>query len=158
MGCGSLQLSELLSTVSSFVLLIFPILFRFQSFGFNLVAQSAYHWQLSFSQAEQVLFEQLDEDGGCRRQCFQVLRQLKEDVWCPGRRPVITTHHLQVSTGVVGVDGATVSRWVPLCDGIRMGSWEWFSIPGFPHCVQLSSWRHKPQLCITAVGFSFSPS
>ncbi|XP_051021421.1 protein mab-21-like 3 [Acomys russatus] len=66
-----------------------------KSFGFNLVARSSYHWQLSFSQAEQVLFEQLDEDGGCRKQCFQVLRQLKEDVWCPGRRPVITTHHLQ---------------------------------------------------------------
>lgn len=66
-----------------------------KSFGFNLVARSSYHWQLSFSQAEQVLFEQLDEDGGCRRRCFQVLRQLKEDVWCPGQRPVITTHHLQ---------------------------------------------------------------
>lgn len=66
-----------------------------KSFGFNLVAQSTYHWQLSFSQAERVLCEQLDEDGGCRRRCFQVLRQLKEDVWCPGRRPVITTHHLQ---------------------------------------------------------------
>ncbi|XP_008832246.1 protein mab-21-like 3 [Nannospalax galili] len=66
-----------------------------KSFGFNLVARSNYHWQLSFSQAEQVLFEQLDEDGGCRRQCFEVMRQLKEDMWCPGRRPVLTSHHLQ---------------------------------------------------------------
>jgi hypothetical protein len=40
--------------------------------------------------------EQLDEDGGCRRQCLQVMRQLKEDVWCPGKRPVITSYHLQV--------------------------------------------------------------
>lgn len=124
------------------MLLIFQILFPFQSFGFNLVAQSSYHWQLSFSQAEQVLFEQLDEDGGCRRQCFQVLRQLKEDAWCPGRRPVITTHHLQVSTGVVGGVQATVSRWVPVCDGIRMEPWELFLVPRFLHCMHLSSQRH----------------
>jgi hypothetical protein len=24
------------------------------------------------------------------------MRQLKEDVWCPGKRPVITSYHLQV--------------------------------------------------------------
>lgn len=96
----------------------------FQSFGFSLVARSSYHWQLSFSQAEQVLFEQLDEDGGCRKQCYRVMRQLKEEVWCPGRRPVITTHHLQVSSGRGGGVGATVSRWVPVCDGIRTGLWE----------------------------------
>ncbi|KAL2771966.1 protein mab-21-like 3 [Daubentonia madagascariensis] len=66
-----------------------------KSFGFNLLARSNYHWQLSFLQAEQVLLEQLDEDGGCRRKCFQAMRQLKEDVWCPGKRPVLTSHHLQ---------------------------------------------------------------
>ncbi|XP_054311694.1 protein mab-21-like 3 [Pongo pygmaeus] len=66
-----------------------------KSFGFNLLACSNYHWQLSFLRAEQVLLEQLDEDGGCRRKCFQAMRQLKEDVWCPGNRPVITSHHLQ---------------------------------------------------------------
>ncbi|KAK2106765.1 hypothetical protein P7K49_016279 [Saguinus oedipus] len=62
----------------------------------------SYHWQLSFFRAEQVLLEQLDDDGGCRRKCFQVMRQLKEDVWCPGNRPVITSHHLQVNVGQVG--------------------------------------------------------
>ena len=67
-----------------------------QSFGFSLLACSSYHWQLSFLRAEQVLLEQLDEDGGCRRKCFQALRQMKEDVWCPGTRPVITSYHLQV--------------------------------------------------------------
>ncbi|EHB08059.1 hypothetical protein GW7_09835 [Heterocephalus glaber] len=67
-----------------------------KSFGFNLLARSNYHWQLSFSQAEQVLLQQLDEDGGCRRQCFWALRQLTEDVWCPGGRPAITAHHLQM--------------------------------------------------------------
>ncbi|KAM5295435.1 protein mab-21-like 3 isoform 1-T11 [Glossophaga mutica] len=66
-----------------------------KSFGFTLLARSNYHWQLSFSQAERVLLEQLDEDGGCRRQCFRALRQMKEDVWCPGKRPVLTSHHLQ---------------------------------------------------------------
>ncbi|XP_008145439.2 protein mab-21-like 3 [Eptesicus fuscus] len=66
-----------------------------KSFGFSLLARWHYHWQLSFLQAERVLLEQLDEDGGCRRRCFQALRQMKEDVWCPGRRPVITSHHLQ---------------------------------------------------------------
>ncbi|XP_036129109.1 protein mab-21-like 3 [Molossus molossus] len=66
-----------------------------KSFGFSLLAQSGYHWQLSFSRAEQVLLEQLDEDGGCRRRCFQALRQMKEDVWCPGKRPVLASYHLQ---------------------------------------------------------------
>ncbi|XP_047727785.1 protein mab-21-like 3 isoform X2 [Prionailurus viverrinus] len=66
-----------------------------KSFGFALLACSNYHWQQSFLQAEQVLLDQLDEDGGCRRKCFQALRQMKEDVWCPGRRPVVTSHHLQ---------------------------------------------------------------
>ncbi|XP_020747674.1 protein mab-21-like 3 isoform X2 [Odocoileus virginianus] len=66
-----------------------------KSFGFSLLACSSYHWQLSFLRAEQVLLEQLDEDGGCRRKCFQALRQMKEDVWCPGTRPVITSYHLQ---------------------------------------------------------------
>lgn len=69
----------------------------FQSFGFTLLARPHYHWQLSFLQAEQVLLEQLDEDGGCRRRCLQAVRQMTEDVWCPGTRPVITSHHLQVS-------------------------------------------------------------
>ncbi|KAM6219345.1 protein mab-21-like 3 [Rhynchocyon petersi] len=66
-----------------------------KSFGFNLLARSDYHWQLSFSRAEQALLELLDEDGGCRRKCFQIMRQMKEEVWCPGRRPVLTSHHLQ---------------------------------------------------------------
>lgn len=66
-----------------------------KSFGFTLLARSTYHWELSFVQAEQMLLEQLDEDGGCRRKCFQAMRQMKEDVWCPGERPVITSHHLQ---------------------------------------------------------------
>ncbi|XP_062961887.1 protein mab-21-like 3 [Cynocephalus volans] len=66
-----------------------------KSFGFHLLACSNYYWQLSFFRAEKVLLELLDEDGGCRRKCFRVMRQLKEEVWCPGRRPVITSHHLQ---------------------------------------------------------------
>ncbi|KAM9243276.1 protein mab-21-like 3 isoform 1-T2 [Dugong dugon] len=66
-----------------------------KSFGFDFLARSNYHWQLSFCRAEQVMLELLDEDGGCRRKCFQVMRQMKEDVWCPGKRPVLTTHHLQ---------------------------------------------------------------
>lgn len=87
------------------------VLLFLQSFGFSLLARWHYHWQLSFLQAERVLLEQLDEDGGCRRRCFQALRQMKEDVWCPGRRPVITSHHLQVSVrlGRLG--------WVPSASG-----------------------------------------
>lgn len=38
----------------------------------------------------------IDEDGGCRRKCYRVVRKLKEDVWCPGSKPAITSHHLQV--------------------------------------------------------------
>ncbi|XP_072824042.1 protein mab-21-like 3 isoform X3 [Vicugna pacos] len=76
-----------------------------KSFGFSLLACSNYHWQLSFLRAEQVLLEQLDEDGGCRRKCFQALRQMKEDVWCPGKRPVLTSHHLQVTIETRGDNG-----------------------------------------------------
>ncbi|XP_004421155.1 PREDICTED: protein mab-21-like 3 [Ceratotherium simum simum] len=86
-----------------------------KSFGFTLLACSNYHWQLSFLQAEQVLLEQLDEDGGCRRKCFQVMRQMKEDHWCPGKRPVITSHHLQ-----------TVLFWT--CEKYpRLKDWQIFS-------------------------------
>ncbi|KAM9006382.1 protein mab-21-like 3 [Sarcophilus harrisii] len=66
-----------------------------KSFGFNLMARSSYHWQLGFERAEYVLMEGIDEDGGCRKMCYQVLRQMKEDVWCPGNKPVVTAHHLQ---------------------------------------------------------------
>ncbi|XP_036400638.1 protein mab-21-like 3 [Megalops cyprinoides] len=66
-----------------------------KSFGFNLMATSSYHWLLSFSRAEQVLLGGIDEDGGCRRKCYRIVRQLKEDVWCQGSKPVITTYHLQ---------------------------------------------------------------
>ena len=90
-----------------------------QSFGFSLLACSSYHWQLSFLRAEQVLLEQLDEDGGCRRKCFQALRQMKEDVWCPGTRPVITSYHLQVRGGPsaegLGRGGSLCSVCVCVC-------------------------------------------
>ncbi|XP_075053621.1 protein mab-21-like 3 isoform X2 [Mixophyes fleayi] len=67
-----------------------------KSFGFDLIAQKNYHWQLSFLRAERLLLEGIDEDGGCRMKCLRVIRQLKEDVWCPGTRPVITFQHLQM--------------------------------------------------------------
>ncbi|XP_059506284.1 protein mab-21-like 3 isoform X2 [Stegostoma tigrinum] len=66
-----------------------------KSFGFNLLARSNYHWQLSFTRAERELLEDMDEDGGCRLKCLQVIRKLKEDYWCPGNKPVITSYHLQ---------------------------------------------------------------
>ncbi|XP_063806641.1 protein mab-21-like 3 isoform X2 [Pseudophryne corroboree] len=67
-----------------------------KSFGFDLIARKNYHWELSFLRAERLLLEGIDEDGGCRMKCLRVLRQLKEDVWCPGTRPVITCQHLQM--------------------------------------------------------------
>ncbi|XP_015265318.1 PREDICTED: protein mab-21-like 3 [Gekko japonicus] len=67
-----------------------------KSFGFDLLATSNYHWQQSFSRAEHVLMQGLDEDGGCRRMCFRVMRQMKENVWCTGSRPVLTAFHLQM--------------------------------------------------------------
>ncbi|XP_068022108.1 protein mab-21-like 3 isoform X2 [Melanerpes formicivorus] len=66
-----------------------------KSLGFDLLARSNYHWQLCFSRAEHLLMEGLDEDGGCRMKCFRVMRQMKEDVWCAGNKPVITSYHLQ---------------------------------------------------------------
>lgn len=67
-----------------------------KSFGFDLLASSSYHWQLSFSRAEHILMEGLDEDGGCRMMCFRVMRQMKEDVWCPGNKPLLSCFHLQM--------------------------------------------------------------
>ncbi|KAJ8255796.1 hypothetical protein COCON_G00196600 [Conger conger] len=66
-----------------------------KSFGFNLMATSNYHWLLSFTRAEQVLLGSIDEDGGCRRKCYRVIRQLKEEEWCPVPKPAITAYHLQ---------------------------------------------------------------
>ncbi|XP_071381893.1 protein mab-21-like 3 [Centroberyx affinis] len=66
-----------------------------KSFGFNLMATSNYHWLLSFSRAEQALLGGVDEDGGCRRKCYRIVRQLKEDIWCTNNKPVITAFHLQ---------------------------------------------------------------
>ncbi|XP_010011991.1 PREDICTED: protein mab-21-like 3 [Nestor notabilis] len=66
-----------------------------KSLGFDLLARSNYHWQLCFSRAERILMEGLDEDGGCRMKCFRVMRQMKEDVWCAGNKPIITAYHLQ---------------------------------------------------------------
>ncbi|XP_010212049.1 PREDICTED: protein mab-21-like 3 isoform X2 [Tinamus guttatus] len=66
-----------------------------KSLGFDLLARSNYHWQLCFFRAEHVLMQGLDEDGGCRMKCFRVMRQMKEDVWCAGNKPVITAYHLQ---------------------------------------------------------------
>uniref|UniRef100_A0A8D0DKA3 Mab-21 like 3 n=1 Tax=Salvator merianae TaxID=96440 RepID=A0A8D0DKA3_SALMN len=67
-----------------------------KSFGFDLLASSNYHWQLSFSRAEHILMEGLDEDGGCRMLCYRVMRQLKEDVWCVRSKPILTSFHLQM--------------------------------------------------------------
>ncbi|XP_020645229.3 protein mab-21-like 3 isoform X2 [Pogona vitticeps] len=67
-----------------------------KSFGFDLLASSNYHWNLSFSRAERMLMEGLDEDGGCRMRCFRVMRQMKEDVWCAGSKPILTSFHLQM--------------------------------------------------------------
>ncbi|XP_043819388.1 protein mab-21-like 3 [Dromiciops gliroides] len=66
-----------------------------KSFGYNLMASSSYHWQMGFDRAEYMLMEGIDDDGGCRKICYQVLRQMKEDIWCPGNRPAITSQHLQ---------------------------------------------------------------
>ncbi|XP_054668715.1 protein mab-21-like 3 isoform X3 [Grus americana] len=71
-----------------------------KSLGFDLLARSNYHWQLCFSRAEHILMEGLDEDGGCRMKCFRVMRQMKEDVWCTGNKPVITAYHLQPSISI----------------------------------------------------------
>ncbi|XP_062979084.1 protein mab-21-like 3 [Elgaria multicarinata webbii] len=67
-----------------------------KSFGFDLLASSNYHWHLSFSRAERILMAGLDEDGGCRMMCFRVLRQMKEDVWCVGNKPILTSFHLKM--------------------------------------------------------------
>ncbi|XP_030060809.1 protein mab-21-like 3 [Microcaecilia unicolor] len=66
-----------------------------KSFGFDLMARSNYHWQLSFLRAERVLIEGIDDDGGCRMKCFRIIRQMKEDIWCTASKPVITSYHLK---------------------------------------------------------------
>lgn len=85
-----------------------------QSFGFNLLARSNYHWQLGFSRAERLLMEGIDEDGGCRMKCFRVMRQMKEDVWCKGNKPVLSSYHLQVGTAITVMGEARAER-LPSC-------------------------------------------
>lgn len=58
--------------------------------------------------------EGLDEDGGCRMKCFRVMRQMKEDVWCAGNKPVITAYHLQV--GITLIPAHSRGIW---CSGFR---------------------------------------
>ncbi|NWW84022.1 MB213 protein, partial [Rhynochetos jubatus] len=64
-----------------------------KSLGFDLLARSNYHWHLCFSRAK--LMEGPNKDGGCHVKCFRVMRQMKEDAWCAGNKPVITVYHLQ---------------------------------------------------------------
>lgn len=52
--------------------------------------------------------EGLDEDGGCRMKCFRVMRQMKEDVWCAGNKPVITAYHLQVGITMISRYGPSI--------------------------------------------------
>lgn len=120
--------------------------FCLQSFGFSLLARSTYHWQLSFLRAEQVLLQQLDEDGGCRRKCFQALRQMKEDVWCPGKRPVLLSYHLQVSMwpGQRRVGGPLAS-----CGAcVRVMSSRWHSSVHVCHPTS-SHARRETRLCVS---------
>lgn len=35
--------------------------------------------------------------------CFRVMRQMKEDVWCAGNKPVITAYHLQVGITMISI-------------------------------------------------------
>lgn len=86
-----------------------------QSLGFDLLARSNYHWQLCFSRAEHILMEGLDEDGGCRMKCFRVMRQMKEDVWCAGNKPVITAYHLQVGITLILTysQSRDLLQWLP---------------------------------------------
>lgn len=58
--------------------------------------------------------EGLDEDGGCRMKCFRVMRQMKEDVWCAGNKPVITAYHLQVGITMTPRYGFSIC-----CSGFR---------------------------------------
>ncbi|XP_028847582.1 protein mab-21-like 3 isoform X2 [Denticeps clupeoides] len=89
-----------------------------KSFGFNLMATSNYHWLLSFSRAEQVLLGSIDEDGGCRRKCYRIVRQLKEDLWCPGSKPVITAFHLQTLLFWICEKYPSISDWRSLRDSV----------------------------------------
>ncbi|KAM9290551.1 LOW QUALITY PROTEIN: protein mab-21-like 3, partial [Gastrophryne carolinensis] len=67
-----------------------------KSFGFDLMAGGDYHWRLSFLRAERHLLDAMEHHADCRIKCLRLVRQLTEDVWCPGPRPLINAHHLQM--------------------------------------------------------------
>ncbi|XP_070538634.1 protein mab-21-like 3 [Ptychodera flava] len=63
--------------------------------GTDSVAKDNVYWLTSFQRCEMVLLEDIDKDGGCRKQCLRILKKLREDFWCRSTKPVLSSFHLK---------------------------------------------------------------
>ena len=62
----------------------------------NGIAKEPFVWLLSFARCEQVLMEEIDKDGGCRKKAHRIMKRLREEFWCKTSKPVISSYFLKV--------------------------------------------------------------
>ena len=60
------------------------------------IAKKPFDWLTSYSKCEEVLMEDIDSDGGCRRKSLRILKRFREMYWCKITKPVISSYHLKV--------------------------------------------------------------
>ena len=65
--------------------------------GVNFVAKKDMYWLVSFGDMEQTLLDGIDEDGGCRKRLQRIMKRMRDEIWCPGNKPVLSSYHLKVN-------------------------------------------------------------
>ena len=70
---------------------------KLERMGVNFVAKKDMYWLISFGDMERELIEKIDEDGGCRKRVQRIMKRMRDDVWCPGSNPVLSSYHLKVT-------------------------------------------------------------
>ncbi|XP_078533295.1 protein mab-21-like 3 isoform X2 [Lissotriton helveticus] len=68
---------------------------RIQHTGVDLVAKHSLYWRYSFSRIERLLLENIDEDGGRRRDSLRILKKVREDLWKTKYGKVLVSYHLK---------------------------------------------------------------
>ncbi|XP_077988214.1 protein mab-21-like 3 [Glandiceps talaboti] len=63
--------------------------------GADSVPKGNLYWLTSFGRCEMALYDGMDRDGGCRKQCLKILKKLREDHWCRLTNPALTSYHLK---------------------------------------------------------------
>ena len=66
--------------------------------GVNFVAKKDMFWYISFGHMEKELLHKIDEDGGCRKRLQRIMKRMRDEIWCQGNKPVLSSYHLKVSS------------------------------------------------------------